>query len=110
MARKTPMPPAMLEQIARTFRVLGDASRLEILQALMAAPRAVTTVVEETGKGQANVSKHLGVLLSAGLVSRTRRGNQVIYEVADPLVYQLCEMVCGSLRTRISQQAKLLGK
>ncbi|MCL2646179.1 MAG: metalloregulator ArsR/SmtB family transcription factor [Phycisphaerales bacterium] len=104
--QKGTMPVAFLERVVEVFRVLGDRSRLEILQSLMAGPRTVNEVVEITGKGQANVSKHLGVLAAAGLVSRTAKGTSAIYEVTDPLVYKLCDIVCGSLRKKLGRESK----
>jgi DNA-binding transcriptional ArsR family regulator len=106
MAKQNPLPLAMLEKISETFRAMGDVSRLEILQTLMAGPCTVSEVVSKTGKGQANVSKHLAVLLAAGLASRKKQGTQAIYEIADPMVYSLCDVVCGSLRTRLQETLK----
>ena len=106
MAFKGAVPAELLERVAEIFRVLSDPSRLEILQALMNGPLAVGQVVHATGKGQANVSRHLALLAAAGLVSRTARGNQAIYEVADPLVYKLCDMVCGSIRNKLADEVK----
>lgn len=98
------MPIEMLERVAGLFKVLGDPSRLEILQLLMLGAKSVSEIVDVSGKGQANVSKHLSVLAGAGIVSRTPRGTQAIYEVVDPLVYGLCEMVCSSVRRRVSHE------
>ena len=106
MKKKTPLPAELLEHVANVFRVLGDPSRLAILQALMSGPKNVTQVVRQTGMGQANVSKHLGVLADARLVSRTKEGTQVIYEVTDPLVPRLCDMVCGSVRAGMARQVR----
>lgn len=106
MSTKAPLSAEFLAHVAGVFRVLGDPSRLEILNALMSGPRNVTQVVEMTGKGQANVSKHLGVLADAQLVLRTRRGSQVIYEVSDPFVFRLCDLVCGSVRARLAAQIR----
>ena len=106
MANKAPLSAEFLSHVADVFRVLGDPSRLEILNTLMSGPRNVTQVVELTGKGQANVSKHLGVLADAHLVSRTRRGSQVFYEVSDPFVFRLCDLVCGSVRARLTAQIR----
>lgn len=104
--RHSPMPAEFLVRVAEVFRVLGDPSRLEILQTLMTGPQTVTQVVTATGMGQANVSKHLGVLAAAQLVSRTKQGTHAIYQVADPIVYKLCEAVCGSVRARLEAQVK----
>jgi DNA-binding transcriptional ArsR family regulator len=106
MKKKEPLPTALLEHVAQTFRVLGDSSRLEILQALMTGPKAVGGIIELTGKGQANVSKHLGILAGAALVNRTRQGTRVIYEIADPLVFSLCDLVCDSVRNRLAGEVK----
>jgi DNA-binding transcriptional ArsR family regulator len=46
-------------------------------------------VVEETGRNQANVSKHLKMLSEAGLVARRKEGLQVFYNLDDPLVERL---------------------
>jgi DNA-binding transcriptional ArsR family regulator len=57
----------------------------------------VGELVERTGLSQANVSKHLAVLLAAGFVSRRRHGLFVHYELADRDVLRLCEIMCGRL-------------
>lgn len=100
------MPIEMLERVAALFKVLGDPSRLEILQLLMSGAKSVSEIVDASGKGQANVSKHLSVLAGAGVVSRTPRGTQAIYEVVDPLVFGLCDMVCNSVRRQVTHELK----
>lgn len=104
MPKHDPLPPELLDQVAKTFQVLSDPSRLEILQLLMAGPKTVSEVVAATGKGQANVSKHLSILANAGILSRTPKANTALYQVKDPLVYKLCDLVCGSLRQRLRSQ------
>jgi ArsR family transcriptional regulator len=94
---KTVIPDELLEKTARKFQMLGDPTRLAILRTLMAGERNVTQVVEETCRGQANVSKHLKLLAESGLVRRRKDGLQVFYAVDDPLVEKLCELVCESI-------------
>ena len=53
---------------------------------------------EALGASQQNVSKHLGVLLQAGMVSRTKQGTSARYAITDPDVFTLCEQVCGGIR------------
>ncbi|MBX3396849.1 MAG: winged helix-turn-helix transcriptional regulator [Phycisphaerae bacterium] len=115
MAAKAFLKPELIEHVARRFRTLGDPTRLTILQALLAGPATVTEVIRATGRGQANVSKHLSVLADADILSRTRDGTRIIYEVIDPLVFKLCDIVCGSVRKQMAQRLKehqklLLGK
>ena len=92
-----------LEMVAERFRVLGDPLRLRLLNALSDREKSVTELVGETGASQANVSKHLGVLLQGGLIERRKEGLFVYYHCADPNVFEICDVVCGSLRDRLSR-------
>lgn len=92
------LPPALFAPVAERFRALGEPARLALLDALRDGPLSVTELVAATGQTQANASRHLGVLHSAGLVSRRRDGAYVYYDVADPEVWQLCELICGRLK------------
>jgi ArsR family transcriptional regulator len=107
-AKKKPMPPAVLSHVARRFALLGDATRLGILQCLMAGERPVNDIVGSTGATQANVSRHLKILHDAGLVSRRRQGVQVFYGIADPSLFRLCEIVCVSLADKATADAHSL--
>jgi len=63
----------------------------------MDGERSVGQLVAETGRGQANVSKHLKMMGDAGLVARRKDGVQVFYRIDDPLVEQLCDLVCNAI-------------
>ncbi len=101
------MSDAQVEETARLFGILSDASRLKLLRALMTKPLTVSELMEATGMKQGNVSKHLGILLSARFVAREREGNFARYSLADPRLYQLCELMCMRIaddaRQRISE-------
>ncbi len=99
---------ASLEAVARLFGVLAEPTRLALLQALKAGPRAVSELAEELGAKQANVSKQLGVLHAAGLLARARDGNLVRYSVAESMIFELCELVCGKLRRDAERQLSAL--
>ena len=98
------LPDALLDQVAGTFRMLADPTRLAILRCLMAGERSVGQVVEETGRGQANVSKHLKLLADAGLVARRKAGLQVYYRVGNPLVEELCALVCRHVMAEVEDE------
>src|ERR1035441_3902201 len=96
-----PRPPlALVELIAERFRVLGEPMRIRLLDALRDAPATVQQLQQATGASQQNVSKHLGVLLRSGLVSRRKEGTFSLYAIADNGVFDLCEQVCGGMRSR----------
>jgi len=88
---------AELEQIARHFRLLGEPMRLKILQSVCKTPRTVTDIVTATGATQANVSKHLALLATAGILTRKKDGQRVYYGIKNRLAVQLCELVRSQL-------------
>lgn len=103
------MGPELLDLVADRFKALSDRARLSLLQELKTGPRTVNELVELTGMGQANVSRHLSTLFSNGLVARERDGVYVRYELADKDVLKLCELVCGRLETEVQERRKIVG-
>ena len=104
-----PLPEPLAELIAERFRVLADATRVRLLDHLRDGPTTVGDLTRVTGSSQQNVSKHLGVLLQHGIVERRRVGTSSVYSVADPGVYELCELVCGGLQRRHAALGRVLG-
>ena len=98
-----------MEAVARLFGVLAEPTRLGILQALKNGPRSVSELVSVVGAKQANASKQLGILYRAGLLSRARDGHLVRYAIAEPMIFELCDLVCGKLRRDARRQLELLG-
>jgi len=97
-----PLPEDLAELIARRFRALGDPLRVRILDLLRNQELSVTTLAEQLGAGQQNVSKHLAVLVDSGMLARRKDGNHVYYRVADEGVFALCEQICGSLQAQLA--------
>lgn len=109
---KTAIPEAFLESIAQRFRAMGEPSRLRILQELLQGERSVKALVENVGLTQSNTSRHLQALYEAALVARRKSGLEVIYYVSDPMIAQLCELMCSSERSRVEsawKEAQLVG-
>lgn len=94
--RMTPgtMDPAMAELLAARFRALGDPTRLRLLAALQDGERAVGELVDATACVQGNVSRHMQLLHTLGIVRRRREGQHVYYSLADIDVALMCAEVC----------------
>ncbi|HEX6460694.1 MAG TPA: metalloregulator ArsR/SmtB family transcription factor, partial [Thermoleophilaceae bacterium] len=103
-----PLPDPLVEVIAERFRVLGEPMRIRLLDRLRDGAATVQELQDATGASQQNVSKHLGVLLRAGIVGRTKEGNYARYSIADETVFLLCEEVCGGLRRQLTELDSLL--
>ncbi len=77
---------------ARFFRVLGDPTRLRILELLEDGERSVGQLIAAVGQPQPRVSTHLACLRHCGFVTAERRGKEVIYRLAiDGLGDQILE-------------------
>lgn len=105
MSRHALMSEEALEIVARRFAVLAEPMRLRLIQALCDGERNVGGLVEATGGTQANVSRHLQVLIGAHILARRKEGLQVHYRIADPSIMKLCELVCGNLEKSLAKQA-----
>lgn len=88
-----PLTDGELDRVALHFRMLGEPMRLKILQAVCGEPRTVNEIVSAVGATQANVSKHLSLLASAGVLTRKKDGQRVYYGMKDQLTIKLCELV-----------------
>jgi DNA-binding transcriptional ArsR family regulator len=99
----------LIEQIALRFRLLGEPLRLKLVAALANGELSVGELVELTGAGQPNVSKHLAALAQGGLVRRRKLGLVALYSIADPLVLRLCDVLCAGVQESAARQAQELG-
>ena len=100
---------ALLERVAQRFRVMGDGSRLAILRLLSARGElSVGEVVDQLGMSQANASKHLRLLLDAGIVSRRAEGTSGYYAVVDVSVERLCAIVCDRIEEQVEREHQAL--
>ncbi|HEX2311040.1 MAG TPA: metalloregulator ArsR/SmtB family transcription factor [Vicinamibacterales bacterium] len=103
-----PLPRPLVELIAQRFRVIGEPMRIRLLDALRERAMTINELSEALGATQQNVSKHIGVLAQAGIVGREKDGTRVRCFIADPSVFELCEIVCGGLRAKVAELDQLL--
>jgi DNA-binding transcriptional ArsR family regulator len=104
------LDPDTLDAVADRFKVLAEPARLAILNALRDTPMSVTTLIDETGLNQANLSKHLQLLHTHGFVERQRHKSWVLYSLADKSVFRLCDIMCGQLDRHIAVRRAAKGK
>ncbi len=101
----TDLPPAALDHVAQYFRTLSEPTRLRILNVLGTGELSVGEIAQQVESSDANVSRHLAQMARQGLVAREHHGTSVHYRIADPVVHQLCELVCGSIARRFDAAA-----
>jgi DNA-binding transcriptional ArsR family regulator len=92
---------------AEILKTLASPRRLEILHRLSEGACEVSRLAEELGASQPNISQHLAVLRTAGLVDAERDGRGVRYRLSDPEVIVACGVMRGVLTRRLSRLGRL---
>lgn len=98
----------MFDQFERVARAFASSPRLRIIDLLAQSERSVESVAAQTGLSVANTSRHLQVLRQAGIVTRRRDRQQLIYRLADPAVsrgYRALREVAESTLAEVGQLA-----
>jgi DNA-binding transcriptional ArsR family regulator len=99
-----------VELLADRLRVLGQPLRIRLLNRLHESPATVQELVEAVGGVQQNVSQHLAILHQAGIVTRSKQGTRVRYELNDPHVIALLEEAYASLARQVDALSRLIDR
>jgi ArsR family transcriptional regulator len=91
---------------AEILKTLASPRRIQILHVLHDGPTEVGRLASMIGASQPNVSQHLSVLRTAGLVEADRDGREVRYRLSDPDVV----VACGLMRTVLQRRLARLGR
>ena len=97
-------PPSMepiYELQAEILKTLANSRRLEIIHLLASGPLSVGQMVDELGIAQPNVSQHLALMRSAGVVEAERDGREIRYRLADPDILVACGIMRQALQRRL---------
>jgi ArsR family transcriptional regulator len=90
----TPSSPDFVrERMAAVAKALADAKRLCVVERLAEGERSVSDLSRDVGCQVPNMSQHLAVLRSAGIVSTRRVGSTVFYRLADPQVLEVYRLM-----------------
>jgi ArsR family transcriptional regulator len=92
---------------AEVLKTLANPRRLDIIHRLAQGPCEVGRLAEEIGAPQPNVSQHLAVLRTAGIVDAERDGREVRYRLTDPDVITACSLMRGVLQRRLTRLGRL---
>ena len=92
---------------ADVLKTLANPRRIEILHELARGPIEVGRLAEAIGASQPNVSQHLAVMRSAGIVEAERDGREVRYRLADPDVVIACSLMRAVLERRFTRLGEM---
>ena len=101
---QAPLSEEMLAFVASRFRMLAVPMRLRILHSLQQGEQTVTQIMEATGASQANAQSTSAVMARAQMVGRRKEGLNVYYSISDPVIFELCDLVCNKLRDAVARR------
>jgi ArsR family transcriptional regulator, arsenate/arsenite/antimonite-responsive transcriptional repressor len=104
------VPVPLHQAKAELFRTLGHPLRIQVLERLQDGPRAVSDLIRDLNIEPSNLSQQLAVLRRAGIVTSTRRGTAVTYELAAADVAALMQAARRFLTDVLSEQGQLLAE
>jgi len=100
----------LYEMKAEVIAAVGHPIRLAIVDFLENGEQCVCDIARHVGAKRSNVSRHLAILLNAGIVDHRKDGLRVVYSLKTPCVIGFLSCVCNVLREQAAEQVSLLEK
>lgn len=101
-----------MEQIyelhADLCKIFSNAKRLEIINALKDKEMSATKLIERIGLSKANLSQHMSVLKSKGVILTRREGVNIYYRIANPKIIQACHLMREVLLEQFQEKGKMV--
>ncbi len=91
---------------AEMCKVFSNPTRLEILNLLRNKEQSVTELIEKTKLSQANISQHLSIMKAKGIVTSSRRGQNIFYRLTNPKIIKAFDILREVLRERLRRVVK----
>jgi DNA-binding transcriptional ArsR family regulator len=107
---RRPLPDEAIEVIAARLRVIAEPTRIRLMGMLDQGDAGVQELAARLGTTHQNVSRHLGVLHQAGMVSRRRDGTGVRYALVDWTGWWLVEQIGASVLSKLDELRGVLSE
>ena len=98
----------LLEMKAAVLQAMAHPIRLAVLEVLADGEKCVCDIAEEVDAKRSNVSRHLAVMVNAGILESRKEGLRVIYAIRTRCVLGFLSCVTNVLREQGSRQMELL--
>ena len=93
---------------AEVCKVFSNPIRLEILNLLRDKEMSVTELIRISKLSQANVSQHLSIMKSKGIVNSKRNGKNIYYRLSNPKIVKAFDIIREILSERLEMDRKFL--
>ncbi|MBN2020419.1 MAG: winged helix-turn-helix transcriptional regulator [Sedimentisphaerales bacterium] len=98
----------LFEKQARIAQAIGHPLRLEIIDFLKNGEQCVCDIAEHIGAERSNVSRHLGLMVSAGVLEHRKEGLKVIYRLKCPCILDFFTCISSVLKKEAKESSRLL--
>jgi ArsR family transcriptional regulator len=99
---------SIFEIQADLCRCMSSAIRIEIVHVLREGPQRVSEIARLTGYTPGTISRHLGVLRNGGLVMARRQAQDVFYQITNPKIVEICDLMREVLMEEAARRSKLV--
>lgn len=93
---------------AEMCKVFSNPTRLEILNLLRDKPMSVTELIKKTDLSQANISQHLSIMKSKGIVASGRKSRNIYYKLENPKIIRAFDIIRDVLAERLKKNGKIV--
>jgi len=93
---------------AEFCKAMGNATRLKIIHILRDSPMAVSEIVNAVNLSQSLVSRQLSILRSVGVGTNQRNGSEMIYQLTNKKIGEVCDLVQQVLLEQLEEQSNFL--
>lgn len=102
------MPYDLYERQAMVAQGLAHPVRIAILNVLRQGPHCVQDIACHIGAKQSNVSRHLSVMVAAGILAYEKQAQRVVYKIKTPCALRFFDCLSDCLKERIQEDSKAL--
>lgn len=95
---------------AEVCKTLANPVRMEIIDLLKGGEKSVSELVESTGLTKSNISQHLSLLKSSGVVLTRRDGQHIYYSISNKKIIKACTLMKEVLKEQLESQQDLIKK
>ena len=93
---------------ADILKALAQPTRLKILEFLRGGERCVCEIFPAIGEEQSNTSRHLNLMMSAGILSRRKDGLKIYYAIKHRQVLEIMDLAAEIMLEDVSGRQKVL--
>ena len=93
---------------ADVCKIFSNAKRLEIINALKEKEMSASELIEKIGLSKANLSQHMGVLRSKGVISTRKAGVNIYYRISNAKITQACDLMREVLLEQIQEKGEMV--